>query len=156
MIPYVHFNPAKTTTYVADKTTARLLFALAASFNMHIKHIDINAAYLHEKFDHPGSKPVVVRQLPRFDGAYKHAHRVGKLYKNIYGTPGAGHMYLNAIVKLLRKHTFTQSEADMILFHRRTQNHIIILSIGMDYFTVISTSKHLQNTLQTFSPQRKI
>ena len=41
MIPHVHFNPEKTVTYMADKTTVRLLFAMAASFNMFIEHIDI-------------------------------------------------------------------------------------------------------------------
>ena len=104
MIPRVHFDPGKTTTYMADKTTVRLLFALAATFNMHNEHIDIKATYLHEKADHSGSHAVNVRQHPRFDGSFKHPHAVGKLNKDIYGTPGAGQTYLSTVVKLLHEH----------------------------------------------------
>lgn len=103
MIPKVYFDPEKTTTYMAEKTTVRLLFAMAATFNMHIAHIDIKAAYLHEAFDYSGSEAVYVRQHPRFDGTHAHEHKVGQLNKNIYGTPGAGHTHLNAVFKLLKK-----------------------------------------------------
>ena len=54
--PPVHFNSVKTTTYMADKTTVRLLFAIAAAFQMHIANVHIKAAYLHEQFDHSGSE----------------------------------------------------------------------------------------------------
>ena len=63
----------------------------------------------------------------------------------MYGALGAGHIYLSAVVKLLHKHKFIQSEAEICLFRRRIQNHIIILCVNMDEFTVISTSKTLQN-----------
>ena len=129
---------------MADKTTVRILFALAATFNIHIENIDIKAAYLHEKVVQSGSSAVYVRQHWRFDGTFKHPYQVGKLNKNIYGTPGAGHTYLRAVVKLLHKQTFVQAEADMCIFHRRMQNHIIILTVRMNDFTFISTSKTLQ------------
>ena len=76
MIPHRHFDPEKTTTYMADKTTVGILFALAASFSMHIAHMEITAAYLYENFDQSGCEPVDVRQHPRFDGSFKHQHKV--------------------------------------------------------------------------------
>ena len=141
MIPHIHFDPEKTTTYTADKTTVRILFELAASFNMDMAHINIKAACLHENFDHSGREPVYLRQHPRLDRSFQNQHKVGKHHKHFYGTPGAGQTYLSAVFKLLQQPQFIQSEADMCLFHRRTAKHIIILSVRMDDFTVTSTSK---------------
>ena len=86
MIPNIHYDPERTTTYMTDKSSVRLLFAIAAAHNLLIEHIDIEAANLHEDFDHSGEKPFYVRQHPRFDGTYKHECKGGKLVKNLYGT----------------------------------------------------------------------
>ena len=44
IIPYIHYDPKQTTTYMADKTTVRIFFAIAASPRQLIEHIDIEAA----------------------------------------------------------------------------------------------------------------
>ena len=143
MIPHVHFDLEKTTTYMADKTTVRLLFAIAAACRLYIEHIDIKAAYLHEKFAHNGKDTVYVRQHPRFDGSYKHACRSGRLDKNMYGTPSAGHAYLQAIFATLAQHKFLQSEADPCLFHRSHQHDTTFVAISTDDFTVVASTQAL-------------
>ena len=70
MKPNVHYDPKKTATYMADHTTIRTLFALAASRNMAIEHFDITGAYLHEKCRHKNK--VFVWHPYRFDGSYQH------------------------------------------------------------------------------------
>ena len=101
LVPHVHYHPDRTTTYMADKSSVCLLFAIAAFQNPHIELIDIEAAYLHVKVYHIGLQPVYVRQHPRFGGTYKHACKRGKLIKNLYDKPQAGSMWYNAgIAKL--------------------------------------------------------
>ena len=83
MLPHKHYDPSKTTRYMADETTVRTLFGIAATHRMHIKHINIKSAYLHEKFAHNGSETVYVKQPPRFNGTYKHQCQRGKLNMKI-------------------------------------------------------------------------
>lgn len=117
----------------------------ATTFEMHIEPIDINAAYLHEKFDHSGIESVYVRHYWKFDGSFKYSHLVGKLHKRVYGTPGTDHTCFSAVFKLPRRHKFIPSKSDMCLLHRCKLKHIIILSVSMDDFTIISTSKPQQH-----------
>ena len=52
MTSHIHYDPEKTATYMADRTTVRTIFATAASMNMEIEHFDITGAYLHEEYKH--------------------------------------------------------------------------------------------------------
>ena len=52
MTPHIHYDPDTTATYMADRTTVRTMFAIAASMNMKIEHFDITGAYLHEEYKH--------------------------------------------------------------------------------------------------------
>jgi len=45
-------DPNHVTTFMADKTTVHLIIALAAAHCLHMEHLDISGAYLHEKFEH--------------------------------------------------------------------------------------------------------
>ena len=69
MTPHIHYDPEKTATYMADRTTVRTMFAIAASMNMKIEHFDITGAYLHEEYKH--TKKVFIWQPPRFNRQYK-------------------------------------------------------------------------------------
>lgn len=71
---------------MVDKPKNGLLISIAAAFSRHIAHIDKNAAYWHKTFGNSGS------EHPRFDRTFKHSQKAGRLDKNIYGTPGAGHI----------------------------------------------------------------
>ena len=64
MKPHVHLNPERTTTYMADKSSVGLLFAITAAHNLHLKQIDIEAAYLHEDFDHIGKSLSLYASTP--------------------------------------------------------------------------------------------
>ena len=86
----VHYDPDSTTTYTADKATVRLLLAIAATFELQLDHLDITAAYLHEKFAQTGTEKVYVKQFARFDGSIKHSATAGILDGNLYGGPNGG------------------------------------------------------------------
>ena len=44
MVPSVHYDPDQTTTYMAEKTSVRLLLSLCAAQNWVIEHFDITSA----------------------------------------------------------------------------------------------------------------
>ena len=110
MTPGTHYDPEQVTTYMAGKTTVRLLLAIAASQNWPLEHMDISSAYLHEKC--PPGKPVYIKQLPRFDGNLKHPGKAGLLTRTIYGTPQAARIYHNGLSKHLNSHGYKPTQAD--------------------------------------------
>lgn len=48
--PYVHYDPDKKATYMADGTTIGSPFAIVPSMNMHVEQFDIKGSYLHENY----------------------------------------------------------------------------------------------------------
>ena len=110
MLPYKHYDPSKTTTYIEDKTKVSTLFGIAATHRMHIEHIDIKSAYFHEKFAHNVSETVYVKQSPHFNGTYMPQCQGGKLNMDVYGTPSAGHTYLTAVLSLSRQISFSKAK----------------------------------------------
>ena len=150
MILHIHFDPEKTTTYIADKTTVRILFALAASFNVHTANTYTSKQPISMKHSATQDANQYTYANTRVSTGHSNINTMWESStKDIYGTPGAGHKHLSAIFKLLQQHKFIQSEADMCLFHRRTTKHIIIISVCMEDFTVTSTLKQLQKTFAT-------
>ena len=147
MKPTVHYDPDKTTTYMADRTTIRALFAIAASMNMYVEHFDITGAYLHEQYQH--HKKVFVWQPPRFDGTYKHKSTHGQLKGNLYGTPAAANIYSTHLHKHLKKHGYTQLRSDTSLFIKRDDKDIILIGISMDDFLPVATNRHMIDKLYT-------
>ena len=118
MSPHKHYDPSKTTTHMADKATVRKLFVIKATYRMHIEHIGIKSAYLHENFAHIGSETVYVNQPARYNGTYKNNCQGSKLNMKIYSTSSAGHTYLTAVFTQLRNNNFQQSEADLCFWSK--------------------------------------
>ena len=145
MTPNIHYDPDKTATYMADRTTIRTLFALAASRQMVIEHFDISGAYLHEAYKH--DKNVYVWQPQRFNGTYKHKATHGQLKGNLYGTPAAANIYSTQLHAHLKKHGYTQMRSDTSLFTKKSADHLIIVGISMDDFLPIATHKYLIDDL---------
>ena len=150
MTPHTHYDPEKTATYMADRTTIRTIFAIAASRNMEIEHFDISGAYLHEAYKH--DKKVFVSQPKRFNGSYKHGATHEQLKGNVYGTPAAANIYSTKLHEHLKRHGYKQMRSDTSVFTKTEGKHQIIVGISMDDFLPIATTKSLidslYNTLQ--------
>lgn len=89
MKPGLHFDPKHTATYTADRTTQRMLIAFHALMTLPLEHLDIKSAYLHERY--ASHKPVHFKQMPTFDGTFRHQGKYGKLIGNLYGSPPVGY-----------------------------------------------------------------
>lgn len=130
---------------MADKSTVRLLFSLAAATNMHMEYMDTTGAYLPERYKHP--RPVYIWQRQRFDGTYKHAARAGKLIGNIYGPPPVAHTYTTKLHEHLRSHDYHQTRSNPSLFYKRHTNNIILIAISMDDFLTATTAPAMNPNL---------
>lgn len=91
----VHYYPDRVKCPTAEKATARLLFAIAAGHAWKIEHMDITIAYAHEPSSSP--KPIFVRELPDWQGNFKHGRRTGLLVRNLWGGRYAGHNYADSL-----------------------------------------------------------
>ena len=151
----VHYDPDKIATYMADRTTIRTLFALAASRNMVMEHFDITGAYLHEKYQH--KHKVYVWQPKRFDGSYKHTSTHGELKGNLYGTPAAAKIYSRELHRHLRRHGYKQMKADTSLFIKKTRKGIILVGISMDDFLpTASNTAMIDDLYKTLQQKYKV
>lgn len=138
MKPHVHFNPAHKASHMADKSSVRLLLALNAAGNLKCEHLYITSAYIHEKYQH--SKPVYVKQHPRFNGKLKHMGSGGLLVKNLYGTPSGGYYYVKGAQQYLRHRHYQQSEQDCCLsFQLHSATSFIFIAMSSDDFLVVAS-----------------
>ena len=145
MKPGIHFNPQHTTTYTADRSTQRLLFALHANNKMPIEHFDIKSAYLHEKFQY--HKPVYVTQMPKFDGSYRHNSTYRRLRGNLYGSPPAAYYYNRGLQTFLADIGYRHTEHDPCLYVKHTSDGTILASTTIDDFLVVATTQSLIDEL---------
>lgn len=143
MIANMHFNPLHTAAPTADKSTIRLIFALAASRSMHMDHFDIKSAFIQERYRH--DKPIYVKQHPKFDGAFMQpGMKGGILVKNLYGSPSEGYYYLKGVEKWLLLIGFSQCPDNPCLFKLATAtNWQIIVSLTSDDFLIAASDKPL-------------
>ncbi len=44
MEPHMHYDPTKLATYTAHHDSVRIIFALAAAYNLDLRHFDFDAA----------------------------------------------------------------------------------------------------------------
>lgn len=118
MKPGQHYNPEHRTTYTANRIAQILLVALHAYHHYPLEHFEVKSAYLHERYQH--DIPVYVKQIPKFDGTYRHNSQYGLLKGNLYGSPPAAFYYNRDLKQHLRKLRFTASEHDPYLYTKVT------------------------------------
>ena len=86
--PEDHYDSQERAKFVTELSVLRLIYAIAASWNLFLKHIDFRAGFFHEWFKH--KNPVYIYQFPRFDGSIKHPYCAVQLVGNIYNTRQGG------------------------------------------------------------------
>lgn len=116
MKPKVHYNESEASSYMADKTTIRSIIAFAAATGYPFRRFDTTSAYLHERAS--PSTTGYVKQLPQFNGTYKHSCKFGNLQTNLYGGKLEGYIYRQGLKYFLLQHGYTQSPHDALLFFR--------------------------------------
>eukprot|EP00737_Agarophyton_chilense_P004788 gb/GEZJ01006374.1/.p2 GENE.gb/GEZJ01006374.1/~~gb/GEZJ01006374.1/.p2 ORF type:complete len:138 (+),score=13.86 gb/GEZJ01006374.1/:227-640(+) len=86
--------------------------------------------------------PVFVQQHPLFDGTYKHEEPGGQLLLIRYGTPPAGHYFLEEAWKFLKSIGYKQSPDDPALFKSKDSNHYYTkICLNIEDFMVGATRR---------------
>lgn len=125
-------EPYADNTYaeVLPPTTMRMLLAYAALKNLHIRHVDVTAAFLHADID----TPIYIEQP---HGKEKPGNLVCKLQKAIYGLKTAPRRWQEKLRNVLRQNNFLPLRYDSNVFRYKD----IIISTYVDDFMIISPSE---------------
>ena len=111
---------------VAKLTTVRLLLALAALHNWHLRQLDVNNAFLHGDLDEE-----VYMTLP--PGLVVHDPNLGcRLQRSLYGLKQASRQWFTRLSSFLISHDFRQSSADHSLFLHFHNNDITVVLVYVD------------------------
>jgi Reverse transcriptase (RNA-dependent DNA polymerase) len=113
---------------VAKLSSFRTILALAVCHDWDIESFDFNSAYLNGKL---GEDEEIYMQLPpRYEGQGE--DMVKRLQKSLYGLKQAGRKWYDALTHALIDLGFCVTHADLGVFYKRTERHILILVVHVD------------------------
>lgn len=113
---------------VVRHSTIRLLFALAAEYNMEINHLDVKTAFLNGDL-----KETVFMEQPEGFKVKGSETKVYKLNKAIYGLKQASRSWYEKITDVLQnKLKFSRLSSEPCVFFRSSCKEIIIIALYVD------------------------
>ncbi len=131
---------------VAEKTTIRMLFAIAAHGGHEVKQADFPNAYLNAEI----TEDVYVAQ-PKGMEDPMHRHKVCKLNKALYGMPMSGKCWHDALSSCITSQLgYHRSKIDHCLFYRPSTEGTSIMAVYVDDILCMDTGggnralQHLQ------------
>ena len=120
------FDYEETYSPVVRIEHVRILFSLAAFFNLPVIHLDAKNAFLHGKSDFA----IYVQQPEGFENR-AHPNSVLLLLKSLYGLKQASRIWFLALYDAILNLGFTSSEFDPCIFISR-ERHLLLTIYGDD------------------------
>ena len=112
---------------VVKSKTVRMLLTLAAKYDLELKHIDFDTAFLNGTLE----ETILMEQPEGF--VQNGAEYVCQLNKSIYGLKQAARVWYKAIDKLLQELGYKSCSVDPCLYTKVSKNgNLILLSIYVD------------------------
>lgn len=144
----IHFHSSDVQCPTAEKSTARILLAIAAAHSWIVEHLDIVNAFVHEPSVSP--LPIYVKALTPWDrGDTSNKQRTGLLKRNLWGGRSAGNHYICALFRHLTQYGYEQSDTDCCMFSKISAGGTIAMAITVDDFLVVASTKELVDTFYT-------
>ncbi|KAH1134015.1 hypothetical protein GYH30_012429 [Glycine max] len=136
---------------VAKLTTVRLLLALAALNQWHLRQLDVNNAFLHGELD----EEVYMQVLPGL--SVPNSQMVCRLQHSLYGLKQASRQWFTKLLGLLTSHGFKQSHSDHSLFLCFTGSITTILLVYVDDIILTGNSdSEIQDVIMLLDQTFKI
>ncbi len=132
---YLDRPPETLFSPVAEKTTVRVLFAIAATRKQNVLQADFPNAYLNADLDEEGTYVIQPKGLE----APEYRDHVCLLKKALYGSPVSGRKWHNKLVETIDSLGYTRSSIDHCLFYRNLQGRSELLTIYVDDLLVTSS-----------------
>uniref|UniRef100_A0A5S6QJX2 Reverse transcriptase Ty1/copia-type domain-containing protein n=1 Tax=Trichuris muris TaxID=70415 RepID=A0A5S6QJX2_TRIMR len=108
----------KTFAPVVRHETVRILFAVVAMKNMHVRHVDVKTAYLNGKLD----EELFLEPPPGFSQPTT-GGKVLRLRRSLYGLKQSARVWNQVATDALQKLGFRPNRADPCLFSRSEKNN---------------------------------
>jgi hypothetical protein len=118
----------------------KLLFALAAAYNLEIEQIDVKTAFLYGEID----ADIYIEQPEKFCNKER-PDQVCKLKKVLYGLKQALYVWYNTLIDYLKTLGFTSLTADNCIFYDRKKTYITVF---VDDLLIIGPFKPNINTIK--------
>ena len=121
---------------VAHAATIKLILAIAAEKQMHLRQADVSTAFLYGK-------------LPKSERVYMHCppgikHKEGQvieLHRCIYGLKQASRRWFDTLRKILTSAGYTATRSDPCLYRRVTKHEETLIAVVVDDLLIASDTK---------------
>jgi len=129
----------KTYSPVVRYGTIRVLFALAAKYDLDVDHIDAVTAFLHGDL----TEEIYMRQPEGFVTKGKEAE-VCRLRKAMYGLKQGSRAWNQRLNSIIQQIGFTQSKVDQCVYIYTKGDKKIIIAVYVDDLLIFSNNKNLK------------
>ncbi|XP_018403755.1 PREDICTED: retrovirus-related Pol polyprotein from transposon TNT 1-94 [Cyphomyrmex costatus] len=119
--------------------TIRVLFALAAKYDLDVDHIDAVTAFLHGDL----TEEIYMRQPEGFVMKGKEA-KVCRLHKAMYGLKQGSRAWNQRLNTIIQQIGFTQSKTDQYVYIYTKEDKKIIIAVYVDDLLIFSNDKKLK------------
>ena len=116
----------------------RLILAIVARMDLELHQMDVKTAFLNGEFD----EEIYIDQPLGFK-LKGHECKVCKFKRSIYGLKQASRQWNLKFHQVMLKYGFTMMEEDHCVYFKRSNNHLVILSLYVDDILIAGNDKQL-------------
>lgn len=120
---------------VAEISSIRLLYAIAAEKDLDLHHIDVSTAFLYGDLE----EEIYMEQPPYF---IDDENKVCRLKRSIYGLKQSGFQWNKKLDSKLREIGFIRSNYDICIYYKITNNSMTYLTVYVDDIVVATNNSH--------------
>lgn len=125
---------------VVRYSSIRFLMAIAAKFDLEIRQLDVETAFLHGELE----EEIFMTQPENFEDG---TNRYCKLLKSLYGLKQSSRVWNNTLNKKLIEFGLKRSMADQCIYFYVTDSKILIVAIYVDDILVFSNDVQAEQSL---------